>query len=206
MNLRRLVALHQRCGAVASGCMMCADGEEFCHDERADRMRFAWVGCLYFVASLFPAAGGLWVLMWVTDRLYEHGWMGLIAIPLRIVIFLGQCGFLLQCVTTLYKIVAVAAATFIAAVRGEAGDGDYRYRRASVLDYILVLLLPVAMGVSGALLAVFHNWLDFNEHGLGFVSLGLGWLVWAIEIGSIVLVPVWLLILPIFLWKRRLAT
>ena len=35
MNLRRrLVALHQRGGAVASGCMMCADGEEFCRDER----------------------------------------------------------------------------------------------------------------------------------------------------------------------------
>ena len=69
-----------------------------------------------------------------------------------------------------------------------------------------MLLLPVVMGLSGALLAVFHNWLDFGEHGLGFVSLGLGGLVWATQIGSIVLVAVWLLILPIFLWKRRLST
>ncbi|TAJ17190.1 MAG: hypothetical protein EPO65_11745 [Dehalococcoidia bacterium] len=166
-------------------------------------MRFAWVGCLYFVAALFPAAGGLWALMWVTERLYEHGWIWVLAVPLRIVTFIGQIGFLLQCVVTVLKIAGVAAATFSAAIQGQAGAGDYRYRRASVLDYILVLLLPIVMGVSGALVAVFHNWLDFDAHGLGFVSLGLGGLVWVIQIGSIVLVPVWLLILPVFLWKRR---
>lgn len=126
--------------------------------------------------------------MWVTDRLYEHDWIGVVAVPLRVVIFVGQAGFLVQCVITLGKIAIVAVATFGVAVRGEAGVGDDRYRRGSVIDYILVLLLSVAMGASGVLLAVFHNWLDFNERGLGFVSLGLGWFVWAVQTGSIVIV------------------
>ena len=68
---------------------------------------------------------------------------------------------------------------------------------------MLLLLLPVAMGIAGLLVELFHNWLNFNEHGLGLISLGYTALDWVLGIGSLVIIGVWLVILPIFLRKRN---
>jgi hypothetical protein len=68
---------------------------------------------------------------------------------------------------------------------------------------MLFLLLPVAMGVASLLVELFHNWLNFNEHGLGLISLGYVALDWVLGIGSLVIIGVWLVILPIFLRKRN---
>ena len=54
------------------------------------------LGPLYFALMSIFASGSAWVLMWVTDRLYDWG-LGLLAVPIRISIFFMQLGFLLGC-------------------------------------------------------------------------------------------------------------
>ena len=46
-----------------------------------------------------PASGVIWGLMWATDRLYDWGF-GLIAVPIRTIIFIIQKGNL--CIPTYY--------------------------------------------------------------------------------------------------------
>jgi len=148
----------------------------------------------------FPAATLAWGLMWATDRLYEGGWWWFVAVPIRIIIFLMQLGVLFGCLASLAGIVWVTVSIFYRASRGQDLDGE---SRLSVKGYMLFLLLPVAMGLASVLVALFNNWLNFNEHGLGLISLGYVALYWVLEIGSLVIILVWLVILPIFLRKRN---
>jgi hypothetical protein len=97
-------------------------------------------------------------------------------------------------------IVFVIGSLFRGASRGRDVDSG---NALSFKGYMLLLVLPVAMGVAGLLVGLFHNWLDFNQRGLGFISLGYQALVWVLEIGSLVVIGVWLVILPIFLRKRK---
>src|SRR4030043_294423 len=66
-----------------------------------------------------------------------------------------------------------------------------------------LLTLPVAMVVVSLLVGLFHNWLNFNEHGLGLISWGYFTSVLVLQIGSLVIIGVWLIVLPIFLHKRN---
>ncbi len=154
---------------------------------------------LYSLGS-FPTAGIAWGLMWVTDRLYEGGWWWFIAVPIRLITFLMQIGVLLGCLATGVGIVLVTASSFYRASRGQDWDSG---SRLSVKGYMLLLLLPVAMGVASLLVELFQNWLNFGEHGLGFIFLGYEALDWVLAIGSLVIIGVWLVILPIFLRKRN---
>jgi hypothetical protein len=137
--------------------------------------------------------------MWVTDRLYDWGawWM---AAPIRIIIFVMQIGVLFGCLSAGVGIVLMTATFFYRASRGQDSDSG---NTLSVKGYMLFLLLPVAMGVASLLVELFHNWLNFNEHGLGLISLGYVALDWVLGIGSLVIIGVWLVILPIFLRKRN---
>jgi len=156
---------------------------------------------IYWSLGSFPNAGFAWGLMWVTDKLYESpGAFSFIAVPMRIIILLMQIGVLVGCLGTGVGIVLVTASLFYGALRGKDLDSG---STLSVKDYILFLLLPIAMGVASLLVTLFHNWLNFNEHGLGFISLGYITLNWVLEIGSLVIIGVWLVILPIFLRKRN---
>ena len=154
---------------------------------------------IYYSLGSFPAAGFAWGLMWVTDRLYDWG-VGFIAVPIRIIIFVMQIGVLFACLSTGVGIVLVTASVFYGASRGQDSVSG---NRLSVKGYMLLLLLPAAMGVAGLLVGLFHNWLNFGEHGLGAITWGYVVLNWVLEIGSLVIIGVWLVILPIFLRKRN---
>lgn len=156
---------------------------------------------IYYSLMSFPTAGLAWGLMWVTDRLYESpGAFSFIAVPMRIIILLMQIGVLFGCLFTGVGIVLVTASLFYGASRGKDSDSG---STLSVKGYMLLLLLPVAMGVASLLVELFHNWLNFNEHGLGAISLGYIALDWVLGYGSLVVIGVWLVILPIFLRKRN---
>jgi hypothetical protein len=155
---------------------------------------------IYYSLGSFPAAGFAWVLMWVTDRLYEGGSWWFMAVPIRIIVFLMQLGVLFACLATVIGIVWVIASIFYRALRGQELDGE---SRLSVKDYMLFLLLPVAMGIASLLVVLFNNWLNFNEHGLGLIALGYMALDWVLEYGSLVIIGAWLVILPIFLRKHN---
>lgn len=150
----------------------------------------------------FPVAGLAWVLMWVTDRLYEGGWWWWIAVPIRIITFLMQLGVFMGCLAIVVGIVWIMTSIFYRASRGQDSDGK---SRLSVKGYMLFLLLPVAMGVVSLLVTLFNNWLNFNEHGLGLIFLGYVALNWVLEIGSLVIILVWLVIFPIILLRKRNA-
>lgn len=154
---------------------------------------------LYYSLASFPIAGLTWGLMWFTDRLYEWG-VGLIAVPIRIITFIMQLGVLLGCLGTVIGIVWITASIFYSASHGQAADGE---SKLSVKGYMLLLLIPVAMEVAGLLVGLFHNWLNFGEHGLGLITLGYIALNWVLENGSLVIILVWLVILPIFLRRRN---
>jgi len=157
-----------------------------------------FVSYLLWSLSSFPTAGLAWVLMWVTDRLYEgSGWF--LAVPIRIVIFLMQIGILFGCLTTAISIAGVTFVIFRMAVKGQDVDEG----RLSVKNYMLLLVIPVAMNISSLLIGLFHEWLNFNEHGLGFITLGYVGLVWYLQAGGLIVFLVWLVILPIFLRNRR---
>jgi len=161
-------------------------------------MRIGLVAIYYGLLS-FPTAGLAWVLMWVTDRLYEGSWW-FIAVPIRIIIFLMQFGVLFGCLAKVVGIVWVMASIFYGASRGQDSDSG---STLSVKGYMLLLLLPVAMVVAGLLVELFQNWLNFGAHGLGFITIGYVALDWVLMNGSIVIFVAWLVILPIFLRKRN---
>ena len=160
------------------------------------------VALIYYSLGSFPIAGLAWGLMWVTDRLYEGGSWWFIAAPIRIIILFMQLGVLLGCLATMVGIVWVMASIFYQASRGQDLDSG---STLSVKGYMLLLLLPVAMGVASLLVGLFHDWLNFGEHGLGLITVGYVALNWVLEIGSLVIIGVWLVILPIFLRKRNQA-
>jgi hypothetical protein len=110
-----------------------------------------------------------------------------------------QIGVLLGCLSAGVGIVVMTASLFYGASRGQDLDSG----TLSVKGYMLLLLLPVAMGVASLLVALFNNWLNFNEHGLGLITVGYVALDWVLEYGSLVIIGVWLVILPIFLHKRN---
>lgn len=171
--------------------------------ERDSASNSSWKGGLasiYYSLVSFPAAGLAWGLMWVTDRLYEGGWWWFIAVPIRIIIFLMQLGVLLGCLGSVVGIVWVTVSIFYRASRGQDLDGE---STLSVKGYMLFLLLPVAMVIASLLVALFQDWLNFNEHGLGLIALGYLALYWVLGVGSLVIIGIWLVILPIFLRKRK---
>ena len=157
------------------------------------------LAAIYYGLMSFPAAGLAWGLMWLTDRLYDWG-VGFIAVPLRIITFIMQIGVCLGLLSAGVGIVLVAASVFRGALRGQDWDSE---STLSVKGYMLLLLLPVAMGVASLLVELFHNWLNFNEHGLGFISVGYVAFDWVLGWGSLVITGVWLVILPIVLRKRN---
>lgn len=154
---------------------------------------------MYSTATLLPLAAVAWGLMWVTDRLYESG-LGLVAAPIRIVVLLLQFGVLFDCFGVLLGIAVFVFALFAAASQGRDAYSD---GRPSIAGYLRLLLLPVAMGIAGAVVALFHNFLGFNEHGLGLVSVGFGAVVWGLQMGSVFVLLIWVAIAPVFLWKRQ---
>jgi hypothetical protein len=119
---------------------------------------------------------------------------------MRIITFLMQIGVLFGCLLAAVGIVWVTVSLFYGALRGKDLDSG---STLSVKGYMLFLLLPVAMGVASLLVELFNNWLNFNEHGLGLISLGYLALDWVLGIGSLVIIGVWLVILPVFLRKRN---
>jgi F0F1-type ATP synthase membrane subunit c/vacuolar-type H+-ATPase subunit K len=158
------------------------------------------LAAMYYSLLSFPTAGLAWGLMWVTDKLYDWG-VWFIAVPIRIITFIMQIAVLFGCLTAGIGIVFVTATFFHGASRGQDSDSG---NTLSVKGYILFLLLPVAMGVASLLAALFHNWLNFGEHGLGLITFGYVALDWVLEIGSLVIVGIWLVILPIFLRKHHM--
>ena len=98
---------------------------------------------IYGGLMTIPAAGFAWGLMWVTDRLYDWGF-GLIAVPIRIIIFFMQMGALLGCLALTIGIVLVTVSVFKGASRGQDVDSD---SALSVKGYMALLLLPMAMVV-----------------------------------------------------------
>lgn len=150
--------------------------------------------------GLFPIAVVAWVLMWLTDRLYETSGLWVIAVPLRIVILFMQISFLAGCAGLLIGTVAVTGSLFNDAVRGRNPLTEVRL---GWRGYLMLLLIPVAMAISSILIAVFHNWFDFNERGLGLVTLGARIVTAALQMGSVLVVLVWLACVPFFLWNRR---
>lgn len=160
-------------------------------------------GLVYGLVS-FPTAGLAWGLMWVTDRLYESpGAFWFIAVPIRIVTFIMQIGVLFGCLSAGVGIVLVAVFLFYGASRGQYSVSG---STLSVKSYMLFLLLPVAMVVASLLVVLFQNWLNFGGHGLGLITIGYEALNWVLQIGSLVTIVVWLVILPIFLRKRKAIT
>ena len=156
---------------------------------------------LYVGLASVPIAGIAWVLMWMTDRLYEWGWVWIIAAPIRIIIFCMQLGVLFTCLATVIGIALLTASLFRSASRGQNINED----SLSVKGYMGLLLLPVTLAIVSLLVSLFHNWLNFGERGLAFITLGYMALVWALAIASLAIPVVWLVILPIFLNNRRPA-
>ena len=153
---------------------------------------------LYFALTSIFAASSAWVLMWVTDRLYDWGiwWL---AAPIRIGIFFAQLGVLITCLCVIIFLAIGAFSVFKAASKGLDADSD---KRLSFKGYMLLLLTPIIMGVSTLLFPLFNNWLDFGERGLGIIAIGYLFLVYALAYGSILFVLAWLVVLPFFLRKR----
>lgn len=146
-----------------------------------------------------PASGVIWGLMWATDRLYDWGF-GLIAVPIRIIIFIIQISILFACLATIIGIVVGAFGFFKAASRGQdmASDSELSFKR-----YMLLLVLPVAMVAASALFAFFNTWMDFFERGLAIIGAGYVALLWGLQISSVLLIGVWLVVLPFYLRNRR---
>jgi len=142
--------------------------------------------------------------MWFTDRLYEWGvwWLGA---PIRIIIIIMQIGVLLGCLVAVAGTAWFSFGVFYRASRGKDTDDDTNddSGRLSVRRYMALLVLPVAMTVVSVLVALFHNWLNFSEYGLGLITWGYEALVLVLQLGSLVIIVAWLVILPIFLRKRN---
>lgn len=160
-------------------------------------MKTGLVSITSSLITVFPAFGA-WLLMWITDRLYDWG-VGLLAIPIRITLFFMQIGFLIFCVVITVYIALTVVKIFKGALHRESLDYE---SPLSIKGYMMLLLLPVAMWATSAIFAFLNNWLDFNERGLGFVALGYVALIWAFLIGSVAIIGLWLVILPFFLRNR----
>ena len=59
------------------------------------------------------------------------------------------------------------------------------------------------MAVSSLLVELFHNWLKFNDIGLGLIALGYVGLDWVLQIESIIVLLLWIVVLPIYLHNRK---
>ena len=155
---------------------------------------------LWWSLASFPAAVCAWGLMWMTDRLYGWGawWLGA---PIRIIIVIMQFGVLLACLGTAVGLAWLSFGVFYRASQGR--DTNDAIGRLSIKRYITLLVVPVAMNAVSLFVGVFHNWLNFNEHGLGLITFGYTAFVWVLQIGSLVIIGVWFVILPIFLHNRN---
>lgn len=152
------------------------------------------------VAGTFPMAVVAWALMWLTDRLYGMSLLWLIAVPIRLVILCIQVEFLFAALGTALTLSAIAAVAYWLAIRGRDWTSD---RRMSLGGMFALLLVPLATELGSVLTALFHNWLQFDEHGMGLIALGLlamytvlGWI-------SVVTLLGWFVVAPISLWSRR---
>ena len=157
------------------------------------------LGPLYFALMSTFASVSAWVLMWVTDRLYDWG-LGLFAVPIRIAIFFMQLGFLLGCLAVIIGIAVTTFIVFKAATRGLDADSD---EALGFKGYMLLLLTPILMFVASILLPLFNMWLDFNDSGLGFIHLGYWLLEFALVYGSVSIILIWIVVLPFFLRSRH---
>lgn len=159
---------------------------------------------LWWIPGSFFFAVLAWGLMWITDRLYDWGvwWLGA---PIRIIVFIMQIGVILGCLVAMVGTVWFSLGVFYRASRGrdthdETNDDS---GRLNVKRYMTLLALPVAMVAVSLIVVLFHNWLNFNEQGLGIISWGYGTTAQVLQIGSCVVLGVWLIVLPIFLSRRR---
>jgi hypothetical protein len=154
---------------------------------------------VYWSLATFPAAGMAWVLMWFSDKLYATNiwWFGAV---LRVITLIMQIGVLMAAIAMIVGVAYILGLNFYRAARGLGTEKDEPLKTR---DYLLLFLLPVAMAASAILLALFNNWLDFNNHGLGLITMSYFALNWVLESGSIVVVFVWLIILPFFLHNRK---
>ena len=67
----------------------------------------------------------------------------------------------------------------------------------------MILAIPVVMAIGILLVELVNMWLNFNDHGLGFIALGYKVLEWYLAIGSILVFIFWLIFFPIFLHARK---
>ncbi len=160
-------------------------------------MKFG-LAIMYWSLGQFPISGIALALMWATNKLYDWH-VGFIAMPIRIIILFTQIGVLLSCLCTAVGIVVVLFLNFRNASRGKDEDGGV----LSTKRYFSLLIFPAGMAISSILIILFNDWLKFNENGLGLISVGFLALDWVLEIGSLVIIGVWFVILPIFLHRRN---
>jgi hypothetical protein len=164
---------------------------------------------LYIALMSVSTACIAWVMMWVTDRFYELaetggllGVLGLIAIFLRVTIFVMQVAVLLACLGVIIVIVKTTFDDFKAASSGLDTDTE---ETLTFKGYLLKLLTPIVMVVASLLLPLFTMWLDFNERGLGLIQIGYGLLQYLLVYGSILITIIWVVVLPFFLRNRHVT-
>lgn len=160
---------------------------------------------LWWLPGSFVAAIVAWGLMWLTDRLYDwNTFISWIAIPLRIVTFLMQLGVLMGCLVTIIGTGWLSFDVFYRASKGINEDDETNKPSAlNIRGYAALLVIPAVMAVTSLVVGLFHNWLNFNEHGLGLISLGYRVSAQVLELGSVVVLLAWLIVLPVFLHNRK---
>lgn len=162
---------------------------------------------LYIALMSVSTACIAWVLMWITDRFYELaetggllGVLGLIAIVLRITIFVMQAAVLLACLGVIISLVKTNFAFFKSASSRLDTDAE---ETLTFKGYLLNLLTPIVMVVASLLLPLFTMWLDFNERGLGLIPFGYWLLELVLVYGSLLITLIWIVVLPFFLRNRH---
>lgn len=154
---------------------------------------------VYWSLATFLTAGMAWVLMWFSDKLYGANvwWIGAI---LRVITYLMEIGVLLATFAMIAGLIYILGLNFYRAARGLEAEQKHTL---SGKNYMLLLLIPVAMVAAEFLVYLFNNWLNFNNHGLGLITENYLILNWVLENGTVIVVLVWLIILPFFLHNRK---